>query len=181
MSDSPTQKVGYEPVSFLPKYTHAKPMLSLAKTKDREELLSWLSDKKGLLSWKLDVLTVVLTYEDGKLFNAVTRGNGEIGEIITQNALCFKNLPVKISYTGRLIIRGEAVITYSDFEKINESITEASEKYKNPRNLCSGSVRQLDPKITASRNVRFYAFALVEGGEGDYNNSRLSQMEYLKS
>ena len=181
LSDSPTQKVGYEPVSFLPKYTHAKPMLSLAKTKDREELLSWLADKKGLLSWKLDGLTVVLTYEDGKLFNAVTRGNGEIGEIITQNALCFKNLPVKISYTGRLIIRGEAVITYSDFEKINESITEASEKYKNPRNLCSGSVRQLDPKITASRNVRFYAFALVEGGEGDYNNSRLSQMEYLKS
>ena len=181
LSDSPTQKVGYEPVSFLPKYTHAKPMLSLAKTKDREELLSWLSDKKGLLSWKLDGLTVVLTYEDGKLLNAVTRGNGEIGEIITPNALNFKNLPVGISYKGRLIIRGEAVITYSDFEKINESITEASEKYKNPRNLCSGSVRQLDPKVTAERNVRFYAFSLVEGGDEDFNNSRLAQMEYLTS
>ena len=179
LSDSPTRKVGYEPVSFLPKFTHPSPMLSLSKTKDREELVSWLKDKTGLLSWKLDGLTVVLTYDNGELTNAVTRGNGEVGEVITQNAHCFKNLPVMISYKGHLVIRGEAVISYSDFKKINEKIADPAEQYKNPRNLCSGSVRQLDPKVTASRNVRFYAFALVEAEGLDFNNSRFEQMQYL--
>ncbi|MBO4309492.1 MAG: NAD-dependent DNA ligase LigA [Lachnospiraceae bacterium] len=179
LSDSPTRKVGYEPVSFLPKFTHPSPMLSLSKTKDRDELVSWLGDKKGLLSWKLDGLTVVLTYENGVISNAVTRGNGEEGEVITQNAECFKNLPVKISFKGRLVIRGEAVISYSDFEKINEKIKDPAEQYKNPRNLCSGSVRQLDPNITAKRNVCFFAFSLVEAEGADFNNSRLEQMKFL--
>ena len=179
LSDSPTRKVGYEPVSFLPKFTHPSPMLSLSKTKDSDELVSWLGDKKGLLSWKLDGLTVVLTYENGVISNAVTRGNGEVGEVITQNAECFKNLPVKISFKGRLVIRGEAVISYSDFEKINEKIKDPAEQYKNPRNLCSGSVRQLDPNITAKRNVCFFAFSLVEAEGADFNNSRLEQMKFL--
>ncbi len=181
LSDSPTRKVGYEPVSFLPKYTHASPMLSLSKTKDRDELKAWLKDKKGVLSWRLDGLTVVLTYDNGKLTNAVTRGNGEVGEVITQNAECFKNLPVGISYKGHLVIRGEAVISYSDFKKINEKIENPDEQYKNPRNLCSGSVRQLDPKVTASRNVCFFAFSLVEASDVDFENSRLNQMKYLAS
>ena len=179
LSDSPTRKVGYEPVSFLPKFTHPSPMLSLSKTKDREELKEWLKDKEGLLSWKLDGLTVVLTYDDGKLSNAVTRGNGEVGEVITQNAECFKNLPVRISYKGHLVLRGEAVISYSNFEKINEKINNPDEQYKNPRNLCSGSVRQLDPKITAERNVFFFAFSLVEAEDVDFKNSRFEQMKFL--
>ena len=181
LSDSPTRKVGYEPVSFLPKFTHPSPMLSLAKTKDREELKAWLSDKEGLLSWKLDGLTVVLTYDDGKLTNAVTRGNGEVGEVITPNAKCFKNLPIGISYKGHLVLRGEAVISYSDFEKINAKIDNPAEQYKNPRNLCSGSVRQLDPNVTARRNVCFFAFALVEAEGVDFNNSRMEQMKFLES
>lgn len=181
LSDSPTGKVGYEPVSFLPKFTHPSPMLSLSKTKDREELKAWLSDKEGLLSWKLDGLTVVLTYDDGKLTNAVTRGNGEVGEVITPNAKCFKNLPIGISYKGHLVLRGEAVISYSDFKKINERIENPAEQYKNPRNLCSGSVRQLDPNVTAKRNVCFFAFALVEAEGIDFNNSRMEQMKFLES
>lgn len=180
-SNSPTQNVGYEAVSSLPKFTHPSPMLSLAKTKDRDELKDWLSDKEGLLSWKLDGLTVVLTYDDGKLTNAVTRGNGEVGEVITQNAKTFVNIPLNISYKGHLCLRGEAVISYSDFEEINSKIQNPDDWYKNPRNLCSGSVRQLDPKITAERNVRFFAFALVEADGVDFNNSRLCQMEYLSS
>ena len=181
LSDSPTKKVGYEPVSFLPKYTHSKPMLSLSKTKDREELKSWLGSKEGLLSWKLDGLTIVLTYDEGKLSSAVTRGNGEIGEVVTPNAHFFKNLPVGISYKGHLVIRGEAVISYSDFNVINERIDNPDEQYKNPRNLCSGSVRQLDPKVTAARNVCFFAFALVEADGIDFSNSRFEQMKYLES
>lgn len=181
LSNSPTQKVGYEPVSYLPKVTHSSPMLSLAKTKDREELLAWLNDQVGILSWKLDGLTVVLTYEDGKLSDAVTRGNGEVGEVITANARNFMNVPLGIPYKGRLVIRGEAVISYSDFEKINAEITNPDEQYKNPRNLCSGSVRQLDPNVTLKRNVRFFAFTLVEAEGVDFNNSRLKQIEYLKS
>ena len=156
-------------------------MLSLSKTKDREELREWLKDKEGLLSWKLDGLTIVLTYDDGKLTNAVTRGNGEVGEVITQNAKCFKNLPVGISYKGHLVLRGEAVISYSDFKKINERIDNPDEQYKNPRNLCSGSVRQLDPKVTASRNVCFFAFNLVEAEDVDFKNSRFEQMKFLSS
>ena len=179
LSDSPTRKVGYEPVSFLPKFTHPSPMLSLSKTKDREELKEWLKDKEGLLSWKLDGLTVVLTYDNGILSTAVTRGNGEVGEVITQNAECFKNLPVKISYKGHLVLRGEAVISYSNFEKINAKIINPDEQYKNPRNLCSGSVRQLDPKITAERNVFFFAFSLVEAEGVDFKNSRYEQMSFL--
>ena len=179
LSDSPTVNVGYESVDYLPKEAHEKPMLSLSKTKDRNELQSWLGDKEGLLSWKLDGLTIVLTYKDGELFKAVTRGNGEIGEVITQNAKVFKNIPLKISYKGNLIVRGEAVITYSDFEKINEGIMDADAKYKNPRNLCSGSVRQLDSKITAQRNVRMYAFSLVSGEEIDFHNSFEKQFQFL--
>jgi len=179
MADSPTVKVGYEAVEELPKERHEKQMLSLGKTKDREELKSWLGDQKGILSWKMDGLTIVLTYLDGKLIKAVTRGNGEIGEVVTNNALKFKNLPRTIPFQGELILRGEAVITYSDFEKINTNIEEAQEKYKNPRNLCSGSVRQLNNEITAARNVRFYAFSLVKADMVDFHNSRKRQMEFL--
>ena len=180
MSDSPTVNVGYSSVDELPKERHDKPMLSLGKTKDREELKSWLGDKEGLLSFKLDGLTIVLTYEDGRLKKAVTRGNGEVGEVITANAMVFKNVPHKISYKGRLILRGEAVIKYSDFEKINSEIEDADAKYKNPRNLCSGSVRQLNNEITAKRNVYLYAFSLVEATDEDFNNSIECQFNFLK-
>ena len=180
LSDSPTVNVGYEVLSELPKERHDSPMLSLDKTKDRESLRSWLKDQKGLLSWKLDGLTIVLTYENGELVKAVTRGNGQIGEIITNNARMFKNIPVTISYKGRLVLRGEAIITYSDFNRINEEIPEMDAKYKNPRNLCSGSVRQLNNKITKERNVNFFAFALVSADNVDFKNSRAYQFEWLK-
>ena len=180
MSDSPTVNVGYSSVDELPKERHDKPMLSLGKTKDREELKNWLGDKEGLLSFKLDGLTIVLTYEEGRLKKAVTRGNGEVGEVITANAMVFKNVPHKISYKGRLILRGEAVIKYSDFEKINSEIEDADAKYKNPRNLCSGSVRQLNNEITAKRNVYLYAFSLVEAADEDFNNSIECQFDFLK-
>lgn len=180
LSNSPTVNVGYELLSSLPKEPHEKPMLSLDKTKDITTLKDWLNDKKGLLSWKLDGLTIVLTYEDGKLKKAVTRGNGEVGEVITNNAKVFKNLPLNISYKGSLILRGEAVITYSDFEKINEKIENVDAKYKNPRNLCSGSVRQLNNEITAKRDVNFYAFSLVKADDINFENYRKNQMEWLK-
>ncbi len=180
MSDSPTQKVGYEAVDELPKERHERPQLSLGKTKSREELQDWLQGHEGVLSWKLDGLTVVLTYRDGELFKAVTRGNGEVGEVITANAKTFKNIPLKIPFTGELILRGEAVITYSDFEKINDSIREEAEKYKNPRNLCSGSVRQLNSAVTAERNVRFYAFSLGRAEGADLENSRMSEFSFLE-
>lgn len=178
LSGSPTVNVGYEVLSNLPKEKHPSKMLSLDKTKDAEQLASWLGDKEGLLSWKLDGLTVVLTYEEGKLSKAVTRGNGEIGEVVTSNARVFANLPINIDFKGRLVLRGEAVISYDDFEKINSEIDDEGAKYKNPRNLCSGSVRQLDNRVTAERNVRFYAFALVSA-EGMTFNARSRQMEWL--
>ncbi len=162
MSNSPTQKVGYESVDFLPKESHDKPMLSLGKTKSVDELKEWLSDKEALISWKLDGLTIVLTYENGELKKAVTRGNGEVGEVITSNARTFINLPLKIRYTDKLVIRGEAVISYPDFDYVNSAIENAEDKYKNPRNLCSGSVRQLNSEITAQRRVRLMAFSLVD-------------------
>ena len=180
LGNSPTQSVGYESVDELPKERHASPMLSLDKTKDREELKGWLGDHEGLLSWKLDGLTIVLTYEDGKLVKAVTRGNGEIGEVITANARTFVNLPSTIPAKGTVVLRGEAVIGYRDFEKINESIPEADSKYKNPRNLCSGSVRQLNSEVTAQRHVRFYAFSLVSAEGADFGNKRSAQLEFLK-
>ena len=180
LSNSPTVTVGYEAVEELPKERHESPMLSLGKTKDREELRDWLQGKSALLSWKLDGLTVVLTYYAGKLAKAVTRGNGEIGEVITNNARTFKNLPISIAYQGELVIRGEAVISYSDFEKINEQIPEADAKYKNPRNLCSGSVRQLNNEVTDKRNVHFYAFSLVKADGVDFENSREKQFSFLK-
>jgi len=161
LAGSPTVSVGYEAVDGLPKETHESPMLSLDKTKDREALRDWLNGHEALLSWKLDGLTIVLTYENGKLLKAVTRGNGEVGEVVTNNARTFINLPHIISYKGRLVIRGEAVISYEDFEKINSEIPEEGAKYKNPRNLCSGSVRQLNNEITAKRRVRFVAFNFV--------------------
>lgn len=173
LAGSPTQRVGYEAVDNLPKEKHASPMLSLGKTKERAELADWLGDKEGLLSWKLDGLTVVLTYENGELSKAVTRGNGEVGEVITANARTFINLPLRIPYKERLVLRGEAVISYPDFEKINSAITDADEKYKNPRNLCSGSVRQLDSSVTAKRSVRLIAFNLVSAGE-EAEGSKLS-------
>ncbi len=178
---SPTQKVGYELLSELPKERHERPMLSLNKTKSVAELKEWLGDKEGLMSWKMDGLTVVLTYEDGRLAKAVTRGNGEIGEVITPNARTFVNIPLNISYKGTLVLRGEAVITYSDFEKINRAIDDVDAKYKNPRNLCSGSVRQLNSEVTAQRNVRFMAFALVIADGIDFKNSREEQFEWLRS
>ena len=176
---SPTQKVGYEVLSELPKERHERPMLSLNKTKSVDELREWLGGQTGLLSWKMDGLTVVLTYEDGVLVKAVTRGNGEIGEVITPNARTFINIPTTIPYKGQLILRGEAVISYSDFEKLNDSIADVDAKYKNPRNLCSGSVRQLNSGITASRNVRFMAFALVRADGVDFKNSRKEQFLWL--
>lgn len=178
---SPTQNVGYEVLSELPKEAHEKPMLSLNKTKSVDELKEWLGSQKGLLSWKMDGLTVVLTYEKGELVKAVTRGNGEIGEVITGNARVFANVPLKIAYQGQLVLRGEAVIKYSDFRKINEEIQEADAKYKNPRNLCSGSVRQLNNEITARRNVHFFAFSLVKAEGVDFKNSRREQFLWLKS
>ncbi|MBQ2116949.1 MAG: NAD-dependent DNA ligase LigA [Lachnospiraceae bacterium] len=181
LAGSPTISVGYEAVDELPKEAHESPMLSLGKTKDREELRSWLADKEGLLSWKLDGLTIVLTYQNGELVKAVTRGNGEVGEVITNNARVFKNIPLKISYMGEMILRGEAVITYEDFEDINSRIADIDAKYKNPRNLCSGSVRQLNNEITAQRNVRFYAFSLVKADGVDFENSRQKQFEFMKS
>ncbi len=180
LSDSPTVTVGYESVEELPKERHESPMLSLGKTKSREELREWLQGKSALLSWKLDGLTVVLTYREGKLAKAVTRGNGEIGEVITGNARTFKNLPLAISYKGELVLRGEAVITYSDFERINAEIPEAEARYKNPRNLCSGSVRQLSNRVTAERNVRFFAFSLVKAEGVEFDNSRSAQMDFLR-
>lgn len=180
LSGSPTVSVGYESVEELPKERHESPMLSLGKTKNREELKDWLQGKEAILSWKLDGLTVVLTYRNGTLFKAVTRGNGEIGEVITGNARTFKNIPLNIAFKGELVLRGEAVITYSDFEKINEEIPEAEAKYKNPRNLCSGSVRQLNNEITAKRNVRFYAFTLVSAENADFHNSREEQFRFLE-
>lgn len=179
LTDSPTVKVGYEAVEELPKERHETPMLSLAKTKSREELQSWLNGRQGLLSWKLDGLTIVLTYTGGRLVKAVTRGNGEVGEVITNNARVFRNLPVSIPYQGELILRGEAVISYSDFEKINSEIEDVDAKYKNPRNLCSGSVRQLNNEITAGRNVRFYAFQLVRAQDVDFQDSRQAQFDFL--
>ncbi len=172
MAGSPTTTVGYEAVDELPKERHESPMLSLDKTKSREELRDWLEGHSALLSWKLDGLTIVLTYREGKLAKAVTRGNGEIGEVITGNARTFKNLPLQIPYKGELVLRGEAVISYSDFEKINNEITDESAKYKNPRNLCSGSVRQLNSEITARRNVQFFAFQLVSATENDNAENR---------
>ncbi len=180
LTDSPTAEVGYEAVEELPKERHEAPMLSLAKTKSREELQSWLNGKQGLLSWKLDGLTIVLTYTGGRLVKAVTRGNGEVGEVITNNARVFRNLPLSIPYQGELILRGEAVISYSDFERINHEIADVDAKYKNPRNLCSGSVRQLNNEITAGRNVRFYAFHLVKAQDVDFQDSRKAQFTFLK-
>lgn len=179
LTGSPTVNVGFEAVEELPKERHESPMLSLDKTKDRQELAGWLQGKEGLLSWKLDGLTIVLTYRDGKLEKAVTRGDGEVGEVITGNARVFKNIPLQISCQGELILRGEAVITYSDFERMNGEIEDVSARYKNPRNLCSGSVRQLNNQITAERNVRFYAFTLVKAEGVDFGNSREKQFEFL--
>ncbi len=183
---SPTMQVGYEVLSELPKERHEMPMLSLDKTKEPGALAAWLKDKEGLLSWKMDGLTIVLTYRGGELFKAVTRGNGEIGEVITNNARVFRNIPLTIQYSGELILRGEAVIRYSDFEEINARIEDVDARYKNPRNLCSGTVRQLNNRITAERNVNFFAFALVtrrkeDGTEDTAFQTRLEQMDYLRS
>lgn len=179
LADSPTVNVGYEAVDQLPKEEHERPMLSLDKTKEREALREFIGEHPTLLSWKLDGLTIVLTYENGELIKAVTRGNGIVGEVITNNARVFKNIPLKISFKGKLVLRGEAIITYSDFQKINETIGDADAKYKNPRNLCSGSVRQLNNEITAKRNVRFYAFSLVSAEGVDFRNSREVQFRWL--
>lgn len=180
LAGSPTVSVGYEALEELPKEAHETPMLSLDKTKDVEALRAFIGDRKTLLSWKLDGLTIVLTYGDGKLQKAVTRGNGVVGEVITNNARVFKNIPLQISFKGDLVLRGEAIITYSDFKKINEEIEDVDAKYKNPRNLCSGSVRQLNNEITARRNVHFYAFSLVRAQGVDFRNSREKQFLWLK-
>lgn len=181
LANSPTVNVGYEVLEQLPKEEHESPMLSLDKTKDREVLREFMGEHKTLLSWKLDGLTIVLTYEEGELVKAVTRGNGIVGEVITNNARVFQNIPLKISYKGRLVLRGEAIITYSDFEKINAAIEEDGVKYKNPRNLCSGSVRQLNSEVTAGRHVKFFAFSLVSAQSVDFHNSREEQFLWLRS
>lgn len=180
LSNSPTQHAGYEILSELPKERHESPMLSLDKTKDREALAAWTGERDSVLSWKLDGLTVVLTYREGELYKAVTRGNGEIGEVITNNARVFKNIPLKIAYKGELVLRGEAVIRYSDFEKINAAIAKDEDRYKNPRNLCSGTVRQLNNRITAERNVYLFPFALISMDGEDGFSTRTEQLSYLK-
>ena len=180
LSGSPTLRVGYEVLSELPKERHERPMLSLDKTKDVETLKEWVGPRRTLLSWKLDGLTIVLTYRDGQLFKAVTRGNGEVGEVITNNARVFQNLPLKISFAGELVLRGEAVIGYREFERINQEIPDTEAKYKNPRNLCSGSVRQLNNEITAGRNVNFFAFSLVRAEGVDFQNSHEQEFLWLK-
>ena len=180
LSNSPTVNVGYEVLSELPKERHESPMLSLDKTKDVEELKRFVGNQKALMSWKMDGLTIVLTYREGRLYKAVTRGNGEVGEVITNNAKVFKNIPLQIAYQGELILRGEAIIGYRDFERINEAIEDVDARYKNPRNLCSGSVRQLNNEITAKRNVKFYAFTLVQAENVNFYNSRACQMNWLK-
>ncbi len=180
LSNSPTVKVGYEAVDELLKEAHSAPMLSLTKTKSREELVDWLLDKEGILSWKLDGLTIVLTYEGGELTKAVTRGDGQVGEVITQNARTFQNIPIKIPFDQTLTLRGEAIITYSQFEEINKEIEDVSAKYKNPRNLCSGSVRQLNSEITAKRKVRFYGFTLVSATDQNFQ-TREEELLFLKS
>lgn len=180
-SDSPTVNVGYEISDELPKVVHETPMLSLDKTKEPSALRAFVGSHPSLLSWKLDGLTIVLTYENGTLARAVTRGNGQVGELVTPNARTFKNIPLRIPYQGQLVLRGEAVIRYSDFERINREIEDVEAKYKNPRNLCSGSVRQLNPQITAERSVYFYAFALVSAGNVDFKNSRAEQFRWLKT
>ncbi len=181
LANSPTHRAGYEVLSELPKEKHDSPMLSLDKTKDREAMAAFAGERKAILSWKMDGLTVVLTYRDGQLFKAVTRGNGEVGEVITNNARVFKNVPVTIPYTGELVIRGEAVIRYSDFEDINAAIEKDEDKYKNPRNLCSGTVRQLDNRITAERNVYLFPFGLISMDGGDGFATRHEQLEYLRT
>ena len=181
LSNSPTQNVGYEIAGELPKKAHESPMLSLDKTKSVEDLREWLGDNKALLSWKMDGLTIVLTYRDGELAEAVTRGNGTIGEVITNNAKNFQNIPLKIEFKGELILRGEAIIKYSDFRKINDAIEDAAAKYKNPRNLCSGSVRQLNPAITKSRMVYCNIFNVVKADGIDFENSKAKQFEWVKS
>ena len=180
LASSPTIHVGYEVLSELPKERHEKPMLSLDKTKEVSRLKEFLGSQKAMLSWKMDGLTIVLTYRGGELEKAVTRGNGEVGEVITNNAKVFKNVPLHIPYKGELILRGEAIIGYHDFEKINAKIEDVDAKYKNPRNLCSGSVRQLNNEITAKRNVKFYAFTLVKADDVEFQNSRIKQMDWLK-
>lgn len=180
LSNSPTTKVGYELLTDLPKERHERPMLSLDKTKNVEDLKQWLGTQKGMLSWKMDGLTIVLTYNDGSLVKAVTRGNGEVGEVVTNNVRVFKNIPLSIPFKGNLVLRGEAFIGYSDFEKINNEIGDLDAKYKNPRNLCSGSVRQLNNKVTSERNVNFFAFSLVKADNVDFGNSRINQYEWLK-
>ncbi len=180
LSGSPTLRVGYEVLSELPKERHERPMLSLDKTKDVETLKEWVGPRRTLLSWKLDGLTIVLTYREGRLYKAVTRGNGEVGEVITNNARVFQNLPLKISFAGDLVLRGEAVIGYREFERINREIPDAEAKYKNPRNLCSGSVRQLNNEITAGRNVNFFAFSLVRAEGVDFQNSHEQEFLWLK-
>lgn len=181
LSNSPTQNVGYETASELPKKAHESPMLSLDKTKSVAELEDWLGDNKALLSWKMDGLTIVLTYRGGELVEAVTRGNGIIGEVITNNAKNFQNVPLRIEYKGELILRGEAVIKYSDFKRINDSITDADARYKNPRNLCSGSVRQLNPAVTRERRVYFNVFNVVRADNIDFENSKAKQFEWAKN
>ena len=180
LASSPTVNVGYEVLSELPKERHETPMLSLDKTKDVERLREFLGDQQAVISWKMDGLTIVLTYENGVLKKAVTRGNGEIGEVVTNNAKVFRNVPLSIPFKGELVLRGEAVISYKDFEKINEEIGDADAKYKNPRNLCSGSVRQLNNEVTAKTNVRFYAFTLVKADNVDFENSRAYQLKWLQ-
>ena len=179
LADSPTMNVGYEAVEELPKDRHEQPMLSLSKTKSREELRDWLNGREALLSWKLDGLTVVLHYEEGRLAKAVTRGNGEIGEVVTNNARVFKNIPLSIPYQKELVVRGEAIISYGEFERINSQIEDVEAKYKNPRNLCSGSVRQLNNEVTAARNVNFYAYSLIRAEDVDFGNSRKAQFDFL--
>ena len=178
LANSPTQKVGYTVLSNLVKVRHESPILSLDKTKETAKLASFLGERKGILSWKLDGLTIVLKYRDGKLEQAITRGNGEVGEDVTHNAKVFSNLPVSIPFRGELVLRGEGVIPYSEFYRINKDLGE-DEQYKNPRNLCSGTVRQLNSEIAAKRNAKFFAFTLVSAEGKTLSDSKSENMDWL--
>lgn len=180
LENSPTQKAGFEVVSNLQTAKHEFPALSLDKTKSRVSLIPWLNGKEGVLSWKMDGLTVVATYNNGKLISAVTRGNGYVGEIVTHNAKHFKGLPRTISFKKKLIVRGEAVMSYKDFETINNEIPNIESKYKNARNLASATVRLLDANKSAQRPISLFVFDLVfrEGNNGENALPKLKSEQF---
>ena len=186
LPNSPTQKVGSEVVNDLPKDKHEFPAKSLGKTKSYEDFVAEFRKgekatncKEAVLTWKLDGLTIQCTYEDGKLIKAVTRGNGEIGSVITHNAPYIKGLAMTIPYKGKAVFRGEATMTYSEFNRINNSLPENEEKYKNPRNLANATVQLYDSNVMRTREIQFHAFSLVYCD--DMPNSFVDRLDFMKA